>query len=80
MHMQYIKFGEILSFYSQNIERKQSSDVYQGPLLCHKCAKMCKNPNLDLFNIITYTKFGKMLSFCSQDIEQKRNSDVNQGP
>ena len=29
----YIKFGEILSISSQDIERKQNSDINQGPLL-----------------------------------------------
>ena len=27
----YTKFGQILSFRSQDIERKQNSDSYQGP-------------------------------------------------
>ena len=27
----YIKFGEILSIFSQDIERKQNSSVNQGP-------------------------------------------------
>ena len=27
----YIKFGEILSICSQDIERKQNSDISQGP-------------------------------------------------
>ena len=61
----------------KDIERKQNSDVNQGPLLRSKCAK---NPNLDLVNINANTKFCKILSVCSQDIEQKqnykRNSDI----
>ena len=35
----YIKFGEILSIYSQDIERKQNFGVNQGPLLWYKLAK-----------------------------------------
>ena len=27
----YIKFGEIMSIYSQDIERKQNSDLNEGP-------------------------------------------------
>ena len=35
----YIKFGEILSISSQDIERKQNSDTNQGPYFCYKFAK-----------------------------------------
>ena len=35
----YTKIGPILSICSQDIERKQNSDIYQGPSLCYKCAK-----------------------------------------
>ena len=69
----YTKFGEILSICSEDIERKQNSDINQGPKLCYKSAK--KNPNQHLVNISAYTKFGKILSICSQDIAQKQNYD-----
>ena len=35
----YIKYGEILSICSQDIERKRNFDVNQGPLLWYKCSK-----------------------------------------
>ena len=35
----HIKFGEILSICSQDIERKQSFGINQGPQLCYKCEK-----------------------------------------
>ena len=35
----YIKFCEILSICSQDIERKQNFEVNQGPQLWYKCAK-----------------------------------------
>ena len=35
----YIKFGEILSICSQDIERKQNFGVNQGPKHWYKCAK-----------------------------------------
>ena len=35
----YKKIGQILSICSQGIERKQNSDVNQGPKLCQKFAK-----------------------------------------
>ena len=41
---------------------------------------MCKNPDIDLVNMIAYIKFGEILSICSQDIELKRNFGLNQGP
>ena len=33
----YIKFGEILSIGSQDIERKQNFDINQGPKLLQIC-------------------------------------------
>ena len=75
----YIKFGEILSISSQDIEWKRNFEVNQGPFLWYKCAKkMCNNPNVDLVNINAFIKFGEILSICSQDF--KRNFGVNQGP
>ena len=77
----HTKFGWILSIRSQDIERKQNSDVNQGPLLRQILQKMTgNNPRLDLVNVDVHTKFGRILSIRSQDIERKRNSDVNQGP
>ena len=35
----YIKFGQNLSICSQDIERKQNSDIIQGPLLWYKSVK-----------------------------------------
>ena len=35
----HIKFGQILSSHSQDIERKGNSDLNQGPLLHHNFAK-----------------------------------------
>ena len=61
-----IKFDQILSIYSQDIERKRNSVINQGPLLSTNVRKtVCNNPNLDLVNINANTKFGKLLSFCS---------------
>ena len=40
VHMNtYIKFGEILSICSQDIEQKQNSSVNQGPQLEYNCVK-----------------------------------------
>ena len=33
------KIGQILSIYSQGVERKQNSDINQGPKLCQNFAK-----------------------------------------
>ena len=65
----YIKFGEILSICSQDIERKQNSGVNQGPIFWYKCAKiMCNNPNLDLVNMNAYIKFDENLSRTSDTL------------
>ena len=77
----YIKFGEILTICSQDIERKRNIGVNKG----HNSGtnmqkKTCNNCKLDLVNMNAYIKFGENLSFCFQDIERKRNLDVNQGP
>ena len=77
----HTKFGQILSIGSQDIERKQNSDVNQGPQLRQILQKMTgNNPKLDLVDDDVHTKFGQILSICSQDIEWKRNFDINQGP
>ena len=73
----YIKFCEILSICSQDIERKLNFGVNQRPYLWYKCAKndlqQCK---LDLVNMNAYIKFAEIMSICSQDIEWKRNFGV----
>ena len=51
----YIKFGEYLSIYSQDIEQKQNF----GYINCHNSGtnlrKMtCNNPKLDLVNMNVY--------------------------
>ena len=77
----YIKFGEILSTCSQDIEWKQSFGVNQGQNSCTNLRKMaCNNSKLDLVKINAYIKFGEILSNCSQDIERKHNFGANQGP
>ena len=63
----YIKFSEIMSICSQDIERKQNSGVNSSK----KLQKLiCINPNLDLVNMNANIKFTEILSICSQD---KRN-------
>ena len=70
----HTKFGLIMSIRSQDIERKQNSDL-------KSLRKMTgNNPKLDLVNDDVHTKFGWTLSIRSQDIERKRYSEVNQGP
>ena len=48
----YIKFGEILSICSQDIERKRNFYVDQGPKLWYRCAKQC------LFVLLLYVMAG----------------------
>ena len=67
----YIKFGEILSICSHDIEWKRNSDICQGP---YKCTKN-NSPNLDPVHINAYTKFSEILSICFKVIEQKQKSD-----
>ena len=81
----FIKFGEILSFRSQDIERKQNFGVNQGHNSGANARKMKgNNTTLDLVNISAYAKFGEIILFCTQDIERKRNfernSGINEGP
>ena len=76
------KIGQILSIFSQGIERKQYSDTNQGPKFCEKMMgnnPMSNNPKLDLVSVVVHTKYGQILSIHSQDIDQKQNSDINQG-
>ena len=77
----YIKFGEILSICSQDIERERNYGENQGPKLPYTSAIMtCSNPKLHLVNINAYKKIGEIMSICSQDIEQKRNVGLNEVP
>ena len=79
----YIKFGEIVSICSQDIERKRNSDLKAKTIkkyVTNESKLIGNNPNLDLVNMNEYIKFGEIMPICIQDIEQKRNSDVNQGP
>ena len=63
----YIKFGEILSIYSQDIERKQNSEINQSHNSVTYLRKMTgNNPNLDIVNMNAYIKFGKTLSIYSR--------------
>ena len=62
----YMKFGEILSINSQDIERKRNSGANQGLSLWNKCEKlMYNNPKVDLVNINAYRKFGVALQILS---------------
>ena len=69
----HTKFRRILSIRSEDIERKQNSEVNQGLLTLSKfCKKMMgNNPKLDLVNDDVHTKFGWILSIHSPDIERK---------
>ena len=76
----HTKFGQILSICSQDIERKQNSDINQGPSVKILRKMTGNNPKLDLVSVDVHTKFGQILTISSQDIERKQNSDDNQGP
>ena len=76
----YIKFGDILTIGSQDIEWKQNFGI-KGHNSGTNFRKMkCDNPKLDLVNMNAYIKFVKNMSSSFQDIEQKRNFSVNHGP
>ena len=76
----YIKFCEILSIGSQDIEQKRNFGINKGHNSGTNFRKMmCNNPKLDLVNMNAYIKFGENMSSCSQDIERKRNLDINKG-
>ena len=77
----YIKFGEILSICSQDIERTRNLAEIKG----HNSGtnmrkKKCDNPNVGLAKMNAYIKFGEILQIVSQNIERKRNFGVNKGP
>ena len=77
----YIKFGQNLSFCSQDIDRKPIFGANQGHNSGTNVQKMvCNNHNVDAGNMNACIKLGEILSICSQDIEQKQNFGVNQGP
>ena len=60
-NIDYVKFGEILSSCSQDIEQKQKSDINHRALtVVTNLQKMtANNPSPDLVNINAYTKFVK---------------------
>ena len=61
----HTKFGQILFIRSSDIERKQNSDVNQGPNSVKISRKMTgNNPKLDLVNVDVHPKFDRIL-FCS---------------
>ena len=63
----YIKFGEMMSICSQDIEWKRNFSVNQGPYSDTGVGKMtCNNIELDLVNINAYIKFGEILSIGSR--------------
>ena len=61
----------------KDIEQMRKSNIYLGPYLCYKFAKMIYNiSNLDLNYINALTNLVPIVSICSQDIERERNSDT----
>ena len=67
----YAKFGQNPVPHSQDIERKQNSDVFQGPVMNWRKWTL-KNPKLDVININAYAKFGQNPSKFSQDTVGKQ--------
>ena len=65
----YIKFGEILSICSQDIEQKQNLGINQGHNSGTNVRKMmCNNPKLDFAKMNAYIKFDEILPIGSQEI------------
>ena len=65
----HLKFGEILSICSQDIEWKRYSDINQGHNSDTNEQKItANNHKLDFVNVKAYIEFGEILSFFSQDI------------
>ena len=64
----YIKFSDILSICSEDIQRKQNFGVDQGPLYSGtNVGKItCNDPKLDLVNMNAYIKFSEILSIYSR--------------
>ena len=76
----YIKFVEILSICSKDIEPKKNLTSIKGHNSVTNLGKLTgNNPNQDLVNFNAYTKFGQILLIRSQDIKWKQNSDISQG-
>ena len=69
----YIKFGQILSVCSQDIELKNFKG-HNSVTNLRKMAVTIPTKILSNYECI-YIKFGEILSICSQDIEWKQNSD-----
>ena len=77
----YIKFGESLSIFSQDIEPKQSFFYTKGHKSGTNLRKMMSNnPKLEIANMNAYIQFGEILSIGSQDIERKQNYGIYKGP
>ena len=80
----HTKYGQILSICSQDIERKQKSDVNQGLLLHQNLAK--NYGQLELSEDLTiapllsfFARVRKSMTGNNPKLDLKRNSDVNQG-
>ena len=73
-NIDYVKFGEILSSCSQDIEQKQKSDINHRALtVVSNLQKMtANNPSPDLVNINAYTKFGQILLIPSRYLAQTK--------
>ena len=68
----YIKFGEILSICSQDIEQKRILTYINGHNSGTNVRKVtCNNTKLDLVDMSACMKFGEILSICLQDIVWK---------
>ena len=61
----YIKFGEILSFGSQDIEWKRKFGIKNHNSGSNFKKMMCINPKLDPVNMNAYIKFGENISSSS---------------
>ena len=70
----HIKFGEIMSICSQDIERETKFwQKSRAITLVQKFGKMtCNNPILGLVNMNTYIKFCEIMSICYQDNKRKQ--------
>ena len=68
----FIKFCEILSMCSQDIEQKRNSDINQGHN-SNKQKMTGNNPTVNCVNINAFFLIGEILSICSKDIELKIN-------
>ena len=80
----YIKFGEILSLCSQDIERNRNlimnkiQTLVKGHnFITNAWKMMCNNPNQDLININVYTK---IVSEYDQEIPQSQTADKPMAP